>query len=271
MIKLEHVVLPSPEQMEFVIEGMRNPMNSWDKSDSCTCVNMFEDCGNYETCADCHHSDEIFGNLAIGPNDLSLMKKLANAGTDHRKFMRMIPVMVRITAPLYWWKEFDTYKVGTVANSCSTMHKITEKEFALEDFSCEQLIYDRDDPMREAYHYKNCLNHTINGLNSAREHFLELNKKLKTPGISSLDEREKLAELQKQYWWQLIQLLPSSYNQTRNVMLNYEVLANIYPSRKNHKLDEWQEFCKWIEKLPYHELITGPDILRKEMAIKEVR
>lgn len=249
MIKLEHVVLPSPEQMEFVIEGMRNPLNSWDKSDS---ILRPEGIGDF--------GEEYGSEIDIGPNDLSLMQKLSAAGTDHRKFMRMMPVMVRITAPLYWWKEFDTYKVGTVANSCSTMHKITEKEFTLEDFSCENLIHDLDDPMREMYHYKNCLNHTINGLNSAREHFLECEKALRSNSLYGLNPEEQLKnikEKQKQYWWQLIQLLPSSYNQTRNVMLNYEVLANIYPSRKGHKLDEWVEFCKWIETLPYSELITG--------------
>ena len=245
MIKLEHVVLPSPEQMGFVIEGMRNPMNSWDKSDS-NCIDDCMECSDRKYCEHAMSScggKHFRGGNYIGPNDLSLMQKLSNAGTDHRKFMRMMPVMVRITAPLYWWKEFDTYKVGTVANSCSTMHKITEKEFTLDDFSCEHLIYDTDDSMHEMYHYKNCLVHTINGLNSAREHFLETKD--------------------KKYWWQLIQLLPSSYNQTRNVIFNYEVLANIYKSRRNHKLDEWREFCKWIESLPKSELITGLDILEK--------
>ena len=202
MLKIEHVVLASPEQMEFVIEGMRNPMNSWDKSDS--------------------------KGLEIGENDRSLMQMLAAAGKDHRKFMRMMPVYVRITAPLYWWKEFDTYKVGTVANSCSTMHKIHSKEFTLDDFSTDHLIEDSV----EVY-----TKNIIPTLNAARD--LYLTKQL------------------KQDWWQMIQLLPSSYNQTRNVLLNYEVLANVYRARRNHKLDEWHTLCDWIEELPYAELITG--------------
>ena len=218
MIKLEHTVLPSPEQMQFVIEGMRNPMNSWDKSDS---YENFEVDYDKETGAEVHYS-----YYRVGADDISLMKCLSKAGTDHRKFMRMMPVYVRITAPLYWWKEFDTYKVGTVGNSCSTMHKIHAKEFTLEDFSCEHLYCG----------FKEHLEETIRFLNSARNKFLETKD--------------------KKYWWQMIQLLPSSYNQTRNVMLNYEVLFNIYHSRKNHKLDEWIEFCKWIKTLPYSELIT---------------
>lgn len=222
MIKLEHVVLPSPEQMEFVIEGMRNPMNSWNKSDS--------SCGKATRDTNVQWSDDYF----LGTNDADLMHRLSSAGTDHRKFMRMMPVMVRITAPLYWWKEFDTYKIGTVANSCSTMHKIQEKEFTLDDFSCEHLDNDIAGCNCSDLHLD-----LILMLNSLRERYLE--------------------EGDKDIWWQLIQLLPSSYNQTRNVMLNYEVLANIYPSRKNHKLDEWQEFCKWIETLPYSELITGEE------------
>lgn len=216
MIKLEHVVLASPEQMEFIIEGMRNPMNSWEKSDS-----------EYETAG-----YDIVG-FDLGENDHSLMQRLSNAGTDHRKFMRMLPVYVRITAPLYWWKEFDTYKVGTVANSCSTMHKIQAKEFTLEDFSCEHLIGGYLEQMRRI----------IDDLNNARKYFT-VGDQFFSPG-------------NKRDWWQMIQLLPSSYNQTRNVMMNYEVLANIYKSRKDHKLDEWRNFCKWIETLPYSELIAG--------------
>lgn len=234
MIKLEHVVLPSPEQMEFVIEGMRNPMNSWSKSDSIV--------GSRRAC----EIDDFF----LGDDDLDLMRRLSSAGTDHRKFMRMMPVMVRITAPLYWWKEFDTYKVGTVANSCSTMHKITEKEFTLEDFSCERLIPGSIEILEDI----------INILNEFRELYLKYDY-MNHEDHKHFDES---ISCKKDLWHQLIQLLPSSYNQTRNVMLNYEVLANIYPSRKNHKLDEWQEFCKWIETLPYHELITGPDILSLE-------
>lgn len=217
MIKLENVVLASPEQMEFIIEGMRNPLNSWEKSDSYA-GHEYMGAGN-----------EYF---KLGPNDHSLMQRLSNAGTEHRKYMRMMPVYVRITAPLYWWKEFDTYKVGTVANSCSTMHKIAEKEFTLEDFSIEHLNDDRSAEISNVEWFEYLIHH----LNRDRLRFIETND--------------------KQYWWQMIQLLPSSYNQTRNVMLNYEVLANIYKSRKNHKLDEWREFCSWIESLPYSELIT---------------
>lgn len=171
----------------------------------------------------------------LGHNDHSLMQRLSDAGTEHRKYMRMMPVYVRITAPLYWWKEFDTYKVGTVANSCSMMHKIAEKEFTLEDFSTEHLISDESIPTR-IYSAKDMMETTIKNLNMFRELYLKTRDKT--------------------YWWQMIQLLPSNYNQTRNVMLNYEVLANIYRQRKNHKLDEWREICKWIETLPYSELIT---------------
>lgn len=217
-IKLEHVVLASPEQMEFIIEGMRNPMNSWEKSDSYA-GHEYMGTGN-----------EYF---KLGENDHSLMRRLAKAGTDHRKFMRMLPVYVRITAPLYWWKEFDTYKVGTVANSCSTMHKIAEKEFTLDDFSCEHLMGG----------YLEQMIRIIDDLNNARKYFT-VGDQFFSPG-------------NKRDWWQMIQLLPSSYNQTRNVMMNYEVLANIYKSRKDHKLDEWRNFCKWIEELPYSELIAG--------------
>ena len=208
-IKIENVVTPSAEQWEAIIRGTRNPLNSWDKSDS----------------------DYSFkapdGTPCIGGNDLDLMKRLSKAGTDHRKYMRMIVVYLDITAPLYWWKEFDTYKVGTVANSCSTMHKITEKEFTLEDFSCERMTADA----------QYTLEMVIGTLNSYRKEFLDCNA--------------------KDYWYSIIQLLPSSYNQKRTVMLNYEVLANMYHARKNHKLDEWREFCKWVESLPYSELIVG--------------
>lgn len=230
MIKLEHVVLASPEQMEFIIEGMRNPMNSWEKSDS---YENYEVEYDEETEAEIHHP-----YYRVGAGDIALMKRLANAGTDHRKFMRMMPVYVRITAPLYWWKEFDTYKVGTVANSCSTMHKIQEKEFTLDDFSCERLdIYT-----------KALLEETIKALNDYRKIYIEYNAD---------DFEVKGCPSKKDIWWQMIQLLPSSYNQTRNVMMNYEVLANIYKSRRNHKLDEWREFCRWVESLPYSELICG--------------
>lgn len=222
MIKLENVVLASPEQMEFIIQGMRNPMNSWEKSDSEIAYESWHDMSG--------------GRYILGHNDHSLMKRLSNAGTDHRKYMRMMPMYVRITAPLYWWKEFDTYKIGTVANSCSTMHKIHEKEFTLDDFSKEHLLTDEPIP-RRMYSARGMLIATIQNLNIFRELYLKTKD--------------------KKYWWQIIQLLPSSYNQTRNVMMNYEVLANIYKSRKNHKLDEWREFCSWIESLLYSELICG--------------
>ena len=229
MIKLEHTVLPSPEQMQFVIEGVRNPMNSWDKSDS------YIDVPN----ANCNgQSGDSFH--VLGENDHSLMQRLSKAGTDHRKFMRMMPVYVRITAPLYWWKEADTYKIGTVANSCSTMHKIQDKEFTIDDFSCEHLDI----------RTKALLEETIQILNDYRKLYIEYNPD---------DFEIKGCPSKKGIWWQMIQSLPSSYNQTRNVMLNYEVLSNMYHSRKNHKLDEWREFCKWIEDLPYSDLIIRED------------
>ena len=240
MIKLENLVLASPEQMSFIIQGLRNPMNSWDKSDSGI------GCSG-DLCKTCGYKPDWCGNTPIeilGQNDRSLMQRLSKAGTDHRKFMRMMPVYVRITAPLYWWKEFDTYKVGTVANSCSTMHKIAEKEFTLEDFSTEHLgvtIPAEKNDGEECYQnlWSERMKDVIEALNIAIGFYI----------------RETDPELKKDYWWQMIQLLPSSYNQTRNVMMNYEVLANIYKSRKDHKLDEWREFCKWIEELPHSELI----------------
>lgn len=228
MIEISHVVLASPKQMEFIIEGMRNPMNSWEKRDS-----------NAE-----YAGWEIVG-YNIGPNDYSLMQKLSYAGTDHRKFMRMMPVYVRITAPLYWWKEFDTYKVGTVANSCSTMHKIQEKEFTLDDFSYEHL----DDVLLGTFISIENNDHMTVSPEEILERFI-------VPSLNH-SRTEFLESKDKAYWWQMIQLLPSSYNQTRNVMMDYEVLANIYKSRNNHKLDEWIEFCKWIETLPYSDLITN--------------
>lgn len=232
MIKFEHTEVVG---WEHAIRGMRNPMNSWEKSDSF----------NSTAAWDSYRFGE--GDPEIGPNDLDLMMQLRNAGTDHRKFMRMITVYVDITAPLYWWKEFDTYKVGTVANSCSTMHKIAAKEFTLEDFSIEHLMEweDYESEAKELKPTRLCnfkfyLMDTISALNNARDLYLQTND--------------------KKYWWQMIQLLPSSYNQKRTVMMNYEVLANIYKSRRNHKLDEWRELCDWIESLPYSELITGPDL-----------
>lgn len=194
-IKIENIVTLNEEQLRSVIMGARNPMNSWDRSDT--------------------------SGIDIGGADLDLLKRLRKAGTDHRKYLRMVPVWIDITAPLYWFKEFDTYKVGTVANSCSTMHKIADKEFTIEDFSIEHLLAENT-----VYFVK-----TIERLNNARNKFLETKD--------------------KEYWWQMIQLLPSSYNQKRTVFLNFEVLLNMYHARKNHKLDEWQEFCKTIEEIPF--------------------
>lgn len=244
MIKIENTEVIG---WEHAIRGMRNPMNSWAGSDSGYCGG-----DNHIGCVHCHfagdkeHNEkmiatdftydynispcgkkEFTGEYEIGHKDYELMRKLCKAGTDHRKFMRMITVYTDVTAPLYWWKEYDTYKVGTVANSCSTMHKITEKEFTFDDFSCEHLYSDS----------KKNLESTINFLNIYRNDYCRFKD--------------------KKYWWQMIQLLPSSYNQRRTLMLNYEVLANIYKSRRGHKLDEWKTFCEWIETLPYSELITG--------------
>lgn len=245
MIKFENTEVVG---WEAAIRGMRNPMNSWDKGDS-------EYASLTVTGTGLGQGDRADYN--IGPNDLDLMKRLRNAGTDHRKFMRMIAVYVDITAPLYWWKEFDTYKVGTVANSCSTMHKIAAKEFTLEDFSTEHLYSDELEFFKEI----------VDRLNGCRNLYL-YSKKNESPRDTKND------------WWQMIQLLPSSYNQRRTVMMNYEVLANIYKSRRNHKLDEWAEhkvelvgdcpanmypsslinytgFCDWIKTLPYSGIITG--------------
>lgn len=253
MIRFENVGLASPEQMEFIIEGMRNPMNSWEKSDSYPGYDCSA-CGHIERDGICSKGDserehcyEYYG-FELGNNDHSLMQRLSNAGTEHRKYMRMMPVYVKITAPLYWWKEFDTYKVGTVANSCSTMHKIQAKEFTLEDFSCEHLNRIGTSSLWDI----------INILNISRTLYLE----------GGDYKGEHYCAKDKQVWWQMIQLLPSSYNQTRNVMFNYEVLANIYRQRKNHKLDEWREFCKWIEGLPYSELITGKYVHTKNDCVE---
>ena len=239
--------------LEPAIRGMRNPMNSWVKSDSgveCT-MDKLGDCLNddYINCDDCH-------TFKIGPNDHDLMLRLARAGSVDGKFRRMIAVYVDITAPLYWWKEFDTYKVGTVANSCSTMHKIHAKEFSLEDFSHEHLLGEGCIPDHAYQNPHDILSLTVESLNFYRQKFLETGSEIKKCHFNELEKREELGKRQKQYWWQMIQLLPSSYNQKRTVMLNYEVLSNIYQHRRNHKLDEWRELCKWIEGLPYSEVIT---------------
>ena len=234
MIKIENIDILG---WEAAIRGMRNPMNSWSKSDS-KFVDVFEDYNEF--------TNYYWNDIELGENDHKLAMSLCKAGTDHRKFLRMITVYVDITAPFYWWKEFDTYKVGTVANSCSTMHKIADKEFTLDDFSSEHLTDSRDygtellnvngegtDIFVSPY---NLLKIEIGVLNNMRKMFIETKD--------------------KKWWWQMIQLLPTSYNQKRTVMLNYEVLANMYHSRKNHKLDEWRRFCEFIEELPYSELIT---------------
>ena len=230
MIKFEH---PEVWGWEHAIRGMRNPMNSWDKSDS-----RF----NYDIEAATVGNEEsqyIHIDATIGQNDLSLMRRLIRAGSSHRKFLRQIIVSVDITAPLYWWKEYDTYKVGTVANSCSTMHKITAKEFTLDDFSHEHLE-DFDEPLRKDDNeltrfpwFKTSLESTIDVLNYARELYLETQD--------------------KKYWWQLIQLLPQSYNQKRTVTMTYENLLNMVSQRRGHKLDEWHDFCDWVFTLPYAE------------------
>jgi hypothetical protein len=261
MIKFENTEVVG---WEAAIRGMRNPMNSWGKSDSgFGCERGL--CGKEDgrTCDMPYESMCNSTEYIIGPNDYDLMKRLCNAGIDHRKFMRMITVYVDITAPLYWWKEFDTYKVGTVANSCSTMHKIHEKEFTLEDFSFEHLLdgldAHEDGPIYCQFMPLDILSEVVIPiLNKSRNKYLETKD--------------------KKYLWQMIQILPSSYNQKRTVMMNYEVLANIYKSRKNHKLDEWSEhscnttvakewgksvylgFCDWITTLPYSELITGESL-----------
>ena len=251
MIKIENVEVMG---WGHAIRGMRNPMNSWERADSGICKGGesgigCENCANYDSCE--HTYDHSW---QLGKTDHDLMMRLAAGGPTHAKYRRMIAVYADITAPLYWWKEFDTYKVGTVANSCSTMHKIAAKEFTLEDFSCEHLMgipeyeesscWEDDFPEFEEKDGEllfwtpiDILRHTIGGLNFYRQRYLDTKD--------------------KKYWWQMIQLLPSSYNQRRTVMLNYEVLANIYKSRRNHKLDEWHTFCDWIEGLPYSELITG--------------
>ena len=225
MLKIENVLIAG---WEPAIRGMRNPMNSWDKSDSWLCEggDNFRDCLVVNGVCP-RNGDFDKDRFCIGKADFDLMQKLAEAGSDHRKYMRMIVVYVDITAPLYWWKEFDTYKVGTVANSCSTMHKIHERELTLKDFSHEHLAFEEMDVLK-------CVVDTLNAL---REYYMDFKNKCD--------------------WYGMIQLLPSSYNQKRTVMMNYEVLRNIYKSRKNHKLDEWHQLCDWIKSLPYSVIITG--------------
>lgn len=225
MLKIERYYTPDARQWRMIIDGTRNPLNSWDKSDTGWADDT--DCGAPAL----DYDFEYQMRYSLGENDLNLMKKLAKAGPSHRKYLRMIVVYVDIVAPLYWWKEFDTYKVGTVANSCSTMHKVAHKKFELDDFSTEHMNK----------YSVNITKDAIRQMNYNRELYLA----------------EKDPERKKEAWWQMIQLMPVSYNQKRTVMLNYEVLTNIYETRCNHKLDEWHTFCDWIEGLPYSELITG--------------
>lgn len=240
MIKIENVVVPSAEQWKMTIMGSRNPLNSWARSDS-----IFEQ----HELEDWPHSTVM--TFEMGVNDHDLLMRLRNSGTDHRKFMRMLPVYMDITAPLYLWKEFSTYKIGTVANSCSTMHKISAKEFTLEDFSCEHLFDD--------YSLEDQL--TYGCSDTGDDNFCYTSKDALQVICDILNHHRFMYRetKDKKYWWQMIQLLPSSYNQKRTVMLNYEVLANIYKSRKGHKLDEWNQLCDWIESLPYSEIITGKE------------
>ena len=249
MIKIEKV---SVYGLEEAIRGMRNPMNSWNYSDS------YHNKEEYDSLNGQKYVGASNVDYCVGYNDNKLMMNLAAGGPVHAKYRRMITVYVDITAPLYWWKEFDTYKVGTVANSCSTMHKIHSKEFTLEDFSCEHLLnfinHNKDERLTPSielgcgeckFSPYGILELTVNMLNVCREKYLTALKTEEETGFSAKD-----------IWWQMIQLLPSSYNQKRTVMLNYEVLVGIYRWRKEHKLDEWREFCQWIEQLPYSEIIT---------------
>lgn len=236
MLKIEKAVLPSYYQWKIIIEGMRNPLNSWDRMDSGKCNFDCRYCSRFDGCFNKGKHDYTIGNA-----DHKLMMNLASKGSVHAKYRRMIPVFATITAPLYFWKEFDTYKVGTVSNSCSTMHKIHSKEFTLDDFSCEYLV-----PANIKL-----LEQVIENLNAARNEFICWDDShFRIENDSQLVDRKVI-------WWQMIQLLPASYNQKRTVMLNYEVLSNIYHSRKDHKLDEWHTFCDWIKTLPYSDIITG--------------
>ena len=238
MIKIEKTDIHG---WEAAIRGARNSFNSWDKSDSAACYFCRDNDTNPGFCDDgLYDKTIVLSNpdgscFEIGPNDQKLMKKLAKAGPSHAKYRRFITVTM---GPLYWWKEMDTYKVGTVGNSCSTMHTIADKEFELEDFSCEHLISDEPIPTR-VYSAKDMMEATVANLNLFRRLYLDTKD--------------------KKYWWQMIQLLPSSYNQKRTLLVNYEVLANLYHQRKEHKLDEWRTFCEWIKGLPMSEIITGKE------------
>ena len=259
MLKIEKFVTPSPKQWEIVIEGMRNPKNSWDRMDSFTCDEGYDECPencpyDIETCP--VNGDFYDKFYIIGSNDHTLMTQLAYGGPVHAKYRRMIPVWITLTAPLYFWKEFDTHKVGTVANSCSTMHKIQAKEFTIGDFSYEHLIKDWVGNNNDSIWYKDP---PENSPIKCQLMFTPLDALRITIGVLNTNREAYLKTKDKKYWWQMIQLLPTSYNQKRTVLLNYETLANIYQSRRNHKLDEWHIFCDWIEELPYSELIIGEE------------
>lgn len=231
MIKIEYTDVYG---FEAAIRGMRNPLNSWDKSDS-----QELDCDLYE-CEECTFEplceERYPRTYEVGENDLALMRKLAHAGDDHGKFARFINVTADITAPLYWWKEFDTYKIGTVANSCSTMHKLMDKPFEVSDFSLEKV---------QPVDNSGLINELLELCNDLRDIYINYDEYKKTHIINNNIKSKK------DVWYVLIQLLPSSYNQRRTVQLNYQVLNRIYHARKNHKLDCWREFCKWAEELPY--------------------
>lgn len=270
MLKIEKYVTASPEQLEIVIEGMRNSYDSWDDSDS-----YIEYIENPET------MNRAAWQFHLGEKDHDLMTRLNKGGSSEAKYRRMIPVWVDIVAPLYWWKEFDTYKVGTVGNSCSTMHRIAAKEFTMDDFSTENLASLGKQSVlphvwEETYliDYKDTMARTIDALNNAREKYLMYDKILKGLTLLNNEARDNLIHGRRVCWDQLIQLLPSSYNQKRTIKLNYEVLAKIYKERKHHKLDEWHVFCDWIEQLPYSDIITGkpeekPSIVIDNFALKE--
>lgn len=244
MIKIEDCIFASPEQMKFVIMGMRNPMNSWDRNDSGVCFKTLACHSCHENRNNCKKNIDS-GAFILGENDKSLMQRLSKAGSEHRKYLRMLPIWCNITAPLYWWKEFDTYKLGTVSNSCSTMHKIMEKRFEREDFSCEYL------KNCDQGHWMVALDNVISALNVAREQYLTA---LKTEEYTGLPAKD--------IWYNVIQLLPSSYNQKRSIFMNGEVLLNIYNQRWGHKLDEWREVCFFIEECPYWPFIE-PGVFKK--------
>ena len=258
MIKIERT---DTYGWEAAVRGMRNPKNSWAKSDSHYCWEPQYPGGGCFGCELNSDHNRRVDKFIVGKNDLDLMKSLAAAGNDHGKFLRMITVTVDLTAPLYWWKEFDTYKVGTVADSCSTMHKIHAKEFVLDDFSHEHLFngIDRVEGNGDMEYYENpttCLEYVVRVLNHYRNNYMVASEKLKRTDLTDAERKHTVAQ-KKRFWWQMIQLLPSSYNQKRTVQVNYAVLKNMYHARKNHKLDEWHTLCAWIEALPYSELITG--------------